>query len=145
MNQRAQIGASGCTQFRITTDQVLALCDQGIFDGHARSELVDGEIVVLNAQHSRHARVKSRLVRRIGNALEAICSRLEPQFEASVRMSDGSRSGHDIVLTSFSGDGVLPVDMVALLVEVSDTTLKAPIWDTRQTSTSPPPCPNTGS
>ena len=77
----------------------------------------------MNAQHSRHARVKSRLARRIGNALELLGSPLEPQIAASVRMSDGSLPVSDIVLTSYRGAGVVPLETVAMLIEVSDTTL----------------------
>lgn len=123
MNQAAPLSPTASAPFRFTADQFLDLCDQGMFDGFAKTELIDGEIVVMNAQHSRHARVKSRLARRIGNALEAIGSSLEPQVEASVQMSEGSLPEPDIVLTSFRGEGVVPVETVALLIEVSDSTL----------------------
>ena len=123
MNEAVQISPTASAPFRFTVDQFLALCDQGIFDGYAKSELIDGEIVVMNAQHSRHARVKSRLAIRLGNALEKLGSPFEPQVEASVRMGDGSLPEPDIVLTSYRGEGVVPVETVALLVEVSDSTL----------------------
>lgn len=123
MNQPAQISPSESKPFRFTVDQFLALCDDGLFDDYAKSELIEGEIVVMNAQHSRHARVKTRLAIRLGNGLLDMDSPLEPQVEASVRMSDGSLPEPDIVLTSFRGTGVVPVETVALVVEVSDTTL----------------------
>lgn len=123
MNERVQISPTASAPFRFTVDQFLALCDQGMFDEFAKVELIEGEIVVMYAQHSRHARVKSRLARRIGNALEKLDLPLEPQVEASVRMSDGSLPEPDIVLTSYRGAGVVPLETVALLIEVSDTTL----------------------
>jgi Uma2 family endonuclease len=125
MNQPAQASATASKPFRFTVDQFLALCAQGLFDNYAKSELIDGEIVVMNAQHSRHSRVKSRVAIRLGNALEALGSPLEPQIEASVRLSDGALPEPDIVLTSYRGAGVVPVDTVALLIEVSDSTLEA--------------------
>ena len=123
MNKAVQISPTASAPYRFTVDQFLALCEQGLFDDYAKSELIEGEIVVMNAQHSRHARVKSRLARRIGNLLEAMGSDLEPQVEASVRMSDASLPEPDIVLTSYRGPGVIPVETVALVIEVSDSTL----------------------
>lgn len=123
MNHPVEVLPTASAPFRFTVDQFLALCDQGLFDDYAKTELIEGEIVVMNAQHSRHARVKSRLARRIGNALEQLGSPLEPQIEASVRMTDGSLPEPDIVWTSYRETGVVPVETVALLIEVSDTTL----------------------
>ncbi|MCW3849195.1 Uma2 family endonuclease [Sphingomonas sp. LB-2] len=124
MNQPVQASATASTPFRFSVDQFLALCEQGLFDDYAKSELIEGEIVVMNAQHSRHSRVKSRLAIRLGNALEALGSPFEPQIEASVRLSDGSLPEPDIVLTSYRGAGVVPVETAALLIEVSDSTLE---------------------
>jgi Uma2 family endonuclease len=95
-----------------------------LFDTYAKSELIDGEIVVMKAQHSRHARVKTRLAIRLGNALETLGSPFEPQVEASVHLSDGALPEPDIVVTSYRGAGVVPVETVALLIEVSDSTLE---------------------
>lgn len=125
MNQAAQASATASTPFRFTVDQFLALCEQGLFDDYAKSELIDGEIVVMNAQHARHSRAKSRLLQRLANALDAMDSPLEAWSEVSVRLSDGSLPEPDIVLTSYRGAGVVPVETVALLIEVSDSTLES--------------------
>jgi len=124
VNHQVQASATTGTPFRFTVDQFLALCAQGLFDAYAKSELIEGEILVMNAQHSRHSRVKTRLAVRIGNALQALGSPFEPQVEASVRLDDGSLPEPDIVLTSYRGSGVVPVETVALLIEVSDSTLE---------------------
>lgn len=124
MNQPAQISPTDSKPFRFTVDQFVTLCDTDLFDDYAKSELIDGEIVVMAAQHPRHARVKTRLAIRLCNALEELGSPLEPQVEASVRMSDGSLPEPDIILTSFRGAGVIPVQTVLLVIEVSDTTLE---------------------
>jgi Uma2 family endonuclease len=123
MNAPAQISPTAATPFRFTVDQFLALCGQGLFDGYSKSELIEGEIVVMNAQFSRHARVKSILLRRIGNALEAMASPLEAWAEVSVRLDNGSLPEPDITLTSYRGAGVVPLETVALVIEVSDSTL----------------------
>jgi Uma2 family endonuclease len=111
--------------FRFDVDQFLALCQRGLFDDYAKTELIDGEIVVMNAQHSRHARVKTRLTVRLSNALTVLGSPFEPQSEVSVRISEGSLPEPDIALTTYRGDGVVPVDTVKLVIEVSDSTLEA--------------------
>lgn len=123
MNQPSQILPTESAPFRFTVDQFLTLCEQGLFDDFAKSELIEGEIVVMNAQHSRHARVKTRLAIRLAAALEKLSTDLEPQVEVSVKMSDGSLPEPDITLTSYRGTGVVPVATAALVIEVSDSTL----------------------
>lgn len=124
MNKPSQLPPTESAPYRFTVDQFLALSEQGMFDGYAKSELIEGEIVVMNAQHSRHARVKTRLAVRLANALEKLGSQFEPQVEASVRLSDGSLPEPDIVLTSYRGASVVPLETVGLLIEVSDSTLE---------------------
>lgn len=123
MNQPSQLSPTASQPYRFTVDQFLALCDQGLFDGYAKSELIEGEIVVMNAQHSRHARIKTRLAVRLAIALETVGSKHEPQVEVSVRLSNGSLPEPDIAITSYRGTGVVPVESVALVIEVSDSTL----------------------
>lgn len=124
MNHPVQPAATMATPFRFTVDQFLALSDQGLFDDYAKSELIDGEIVVMNAQHALHARAKSRFLQRLANALDTLGSPLEAWSEVSVRIEGGGLPEPDIVLTSYRGTGVVPVETVALLIEVSDTTLE---------------------
>lgn len=123
MNQPVQASPPASAPFRFTVDQFLALCEQGLFDDYAKSELIEGEIVITNSQYARHSRAKSRLLQRIANTLEAMGSPLEALSEASVRLDDGSLPEPDIALTSYRGAGVVPVDTVPLLIEVSDSTL----------------------
>ncbi len=110
--------------FRFSVDQFIALGQQGMFDGYAKSELIEGEIVCMNAQWSRHARIKSELAWELGTKLRELGSALRPVVEVSVRLSDESLPEPDIVLTDYRGDGAVPVETVALIVEVSDATLE---------------------
>ncbi|UVO53252.1 Uma2 family endonuclease [Sphingomonas sp. SUN039] len=110
--------------FRFTVDQFIALHEQGLFDDYAKSELIEGEIVVMNAQWSRHARVKTDLAFELGKALRDMGSPLRPQVEVSIRLSDGSLPEPDITLTDYRGDGAVPLAHVALVIEVSDSTLE---------------------
>jgi Uma2 family endonuclease len=56
--------------------------------------------------------------------LQALDSALKPIVEVSTRVSDYSLPEPDIVVTDYKGPLVVPLETVALLVEVSDTTLK---------------------
>ena len=123
MNRPAKLDPPTAHPFRFTVDQFIALHQQGLFDDYAKSELIEGEIICMNSQWSPHSRAKSRLATELALALRTMKSPLEPQIEVSVRLDDGSLPEPDIVLTTYRGEGAVPVETVALVIEVSDTTL----------------------
>jgi Uma2 family endonuclease len=100
----------------------LLLNDSGAFADYGKTELIDGEILCMNAQFSRHARIKTRLARLLGDALEAIKADLEVMIEVSVQLSDDSMPEPDLTLTSYRGNDPVPLASVALFVEVADST-----------------------
>lgn len=108
----------------LRVEDFLLLNDSGAFEDYAKTELIDGDIYVMNAQHSPHARVKSRLLVAIANQLTEIGSDLEAISEVSVHLDDNSMPEPDIVVTRWRGKGAVPLDSIALIVEVSDTTLE---------------------
>lgn len=107
---------------RLRVEDFILLAENGAFDAYAKTELIDGEIYFMSAQFSRHARVKSRLLVALANRLAEIGSDLEAVSEVSVRAADDSMPEPDIVLTRWRGDGAVPADSVALVVEVADST-----------------------
>jgi Uma2 family endonuclease len=109
----------------LTVADFLLLDENGAFDGYGKTELLNGEIYYMNAQHSRHGRIKTRLASAIITALGALGSNLETMIEVSVRIEPSSAPIPDIVVTRYSGDDLIPVDTVALTVEVADTTQKS--------------------
>ena len=110
-------------RMRLSVDDFLLLNDNGVFAGYAKTELIDGDIYVMNAQYHPHARAKSRLLVALANKLAEIGSDLEAVSEAAVQLDGGSMPEPDIILARWSGRGPVPVAAVALVVEVSDTTL----------------------
>jgi Uma2 family endonuclease len=108
---------------RLRVEDFLLLQEHGAFDSYGKSELIAGEIICMNSQFSRHARIKSRLALELALCLRALGSSLEAVVEVAVAVSDDTMPEPDIVLTSYRGDGPVPLDTVALIVEVSDTTL----------------------
>ncbi len=73
-------------RYKLTTADFALLTKAGAFTGHAKTELVDGEVVALNAQHRRHARAKDELAYRLRRALEALGSDLQVLTEVTVDM-----------------------------------------------------------
>jgi Uma2 family endonuclease len=108
---------------RLRVEDFLLLDESGAFADYTKTELIEGEIYVMNAQHSWHARTKTLLAVEFNIALRAMGSDLEAWNEPSTRVSDYSLPEPDVVLTRHRGRGVVPLGSVALLVEVSDTTL----------------------
>ncbi len=110
-------------KLRLRVEDFLLLNNSGAFDKHHKTELIEGEIYSMNAQHSRHARTKTQLAVEMANCLKNIGSDLTTLVEVSTRISEYSLPEPDIVITNYNGDDVVPLDSVALIVEVSDTTV----------------------
>lgn len=109
---------------RLTIADFDLLCRSGAFDHYAKTELLDGEIFVMNAQQRPHARIKTRLLIALAEALRVKGSHLFPIVEGGVAMPEGNVPEPDIVLTSAAeGEGWIPLDSVALVIEVSDSSL----------------------
>lgn len=99
------------------------LVDAGALADCGKTELIDGEIYVMNAQWARHSRVKARLLVALAERLKAIGSEFEALSEVSVRVADNSMPEPDLAVTSYKGDRALPAECVAIIVEIADTTL----------------------
>jgi Uma2 family endonuclease len=106
---------------KLTVDNFMALHEAGAFEGLSKVELIEGEMLTMSPQHRPHARVKSRLFRRIADQLTRLGLQLEPLSEATVDMSRIDAPEPDIVVTSApEGDGLIPVASVELIIEVAD-------------------------
>lgn len=107
----------------LRVEDFLLLNASGAFDDYGKTELIDGDIYVMNAQFSEHARAKTRLAYAIAMCLRELGSDLEVIIEVAVHLNADSMPEPDIVVTRWRGKGAVPVDLIALLVEVADTTL----------------------
>ncbi|MEA1014062.1 Uma2 family endonuclease [Sphingosinicella sp. LY1275] len=107
---------------KLTIEQFELLDRSGAFDGYAKTELIEGAIYAMQGQHRPHAFVKTELAYRLRVALEAMGSALVPLIEGTVGMPPFSAPEPDIAVTSApKGEGYIPLDSVALAVEVSDS------------------------
>ncbi|HEY6816914.1 MAG TPA: Uma2 family endonuclease [Croceibacterium sp.] len=110
---------------KLRVEDYLLLDDAGAFDGYAKTELIEGEIVSMNAQHRPHARVKSRLHVLLASALQDLGAGMEALVEGSVAMPPHSVPEPDIAVTAEpEGDGLIPLASLALIVEIADSTLQ---------------------
>jgi Uma2 family endonuclease len=109
---------------KLRVEDFLLLDEAGAFARYEKTELIDGEVFYMNAQHRPHSYVKSELSYRLRRALEAMESPLYVAIEASVEMPDHSVPEPDILLTTEPrGEGFVPLASVALIVEVADSSL----------------------
>lgn len=109
---------------KLRLEDYLLLDRSGALDAYAKTELIEGEIVFMNAQHRAHARIKSRLHIVLAAALGNLGRKLEAIVEGSIAVPPSSAPEPDIVITSEpEGTGLIPLRSVRLIVEVSDATL----------------------
>jgi Uma2 family endonuclease len=101
----------------------MLLHDAGAFADYAKSELIEGEIWVMNAIYSRHASATAELVISLGMAVKEVGLDLKLYCPLSIDLSDDSLPEPDIALCERHPAGPMPLAKVKLLIEVSDTTL----------------------
>jgi Uma2 family endonuclease len=102
----------------------------GAFDEYRKTELIDGVVYAMNPQHRRHGFAKDELAYRLRRALEAMRSNLHVATEQSVALEPDSEPQPDIILTTEPrGSGAIPRASVALLVEVSDSSVRFDLAD----------------
>ena len=112
-------------QFRawLRVEDFLMLQESGAFTGDQKTELIEGEVLWMNAQYVRHAYAKSLLHLAVDRGLAAIASPLVAIVEASVALPPFDMPEPDIAITEIPvRGGVLSVNAVALIIEVADTT-----------------------
>ena len=109
---------------RFRVEDFLAIDAAGALAALGRTELIDGDIIPMNAQHRPHSWTIFRLARLIDDALVAAGSPLGVLIEATVGMPPHDAPEPDIIVTSEPrGAGIIPLATVALLIEVADSTL----------------------
>ncbi len=112
---------------RLRASDYLMLDEAGAFQPYGKTELLDGEIVYMNAQHRPHGRIKMALYEALTASLRRNGSKLSVAVEVSVALAEHDTPEPDLTLTSDAeGDGLIPALSVALIVEVADATLR---WD----------------
>ena len=109
-------------RLKLRAEDFLALDASGAFDRYAKSELIDGEIWVMNAIHSWHAKTMAALGFELVSALRQTGSPLKLFMPVSIALSDHSVPEPDLAIADDNDEGILPLAKVRLAIEVSDTT-----------------------
>ncbi|WP_375273188.1 Uma2 family endonuclease [Sphingomonas sp.] len=114
------------TRVKLRVEDYLSLDRDGAFEDYGKTELIDGEVMYMNAQHRPHARAKIALYEAFKLALSQSVERLAVMVEASIDVPPHNVPEPDITLTSDpDGAGLIPLRSVRLVAEVADTTLKS--------------------
>lgn len=110
-------------KYRLTVADYTLLAEAGAF-AEQRTELIDGDVLLMSPQFRPHLFVKSEFGFRLRLALRELNSPLWIGEEESVALSDRDMPLPDIIATSEPrGVGAVPLASVALIVEVAETSL----------------------
>lgn len=105
-------------------EDFLLIDRSGAFADYAKTELIDGEILCMNSQFQRHSYIKSQLAFRLSNVLATQMPTMVVLVEVAVAMPPHDMPEPDIVVIHGPiGTGPVEHPVVALIVEVADTTL----------------------
>lgn len=123
-------------RYKLTGADYALLAQAGTF-ADLRTELVDGDVLLMSPQYRPHAMAKLMILRAMDAALTRIGSPLVAVPEVTLDLGEHDQPSPDLTLTTEpSGEGAVPLASVALVVEVSVSTLdfdlrhKAPLYAT---------------
>ncbi len=109
---------------KLTVDDFLLLDRSGAFADYAKTELINGTVIVVNADYSEHFKVKNRLYRRIADACDALGGDIQAWSEGSIAIPPHSVPQPDIFITGVEPRrGLVALDTVLLAIEVASTSL----------------------
>ncbi|WP_277923429.1 Uma2 family endonuclease [Sphingomonas sp. TREG-RG-20F-R18-01] len=85
---------------KLTVDDYLLLDRSGAFDAYAKTELIDGAVVAVNAQFSEHFTVKTKLLLASAEACKGLGTGLQAWSEGSITMPPHSVPEPDVFVTT---------------------------------------------
>ena len=110
---------------RLRVEDFLRLNESDALQALPKVELIEGVIVAMKSQWAQHARVKTRLTLVLAAEVVRVMPGFEVLSEVGVAIPPENVPEPDIAVTSFQGGReAVPVETVALVVEVADTTLR---------------------
>ncbi|MEY2927849.1 MAG: hypothetical protein RL367_2326 [Pseudomonadota bacterium] len=99
------------------------LADSGAFRGFVKTELIEGELLVVNRVYARHARVHADVAARLVIALRKLDTGPVGYMTPSTLLSEDSIPEPDIALAERTDEKALPGSLVKLAVEIADSSL----------------------
>lgn len=130
------VRVSAPTRLRYTLDDYYKLTELGVLDRFGRTELIDGEIIRLNALHLPHAVLQKRFYFALEASVAALGSSLEMLGELTAELSpfDGPQPDMTILDWAIVGDRNkgAPLDAIRLVVEVADSSYRRDLGKKRK-------------
>ena len=109
------------TAWKFRARDFVLLSDSGSFDDYARSELIEGEIWVVQAVHTKHSAMHGALNGPLWTWKQQSGSDLVVHSTPTVEVSEQSLPQPDLILAEPDAGPYVPVGKVRLAVEISDT------------------------
>lgn len=110
--------------YRFSQRDYVLLSEHGTFEQLAKTELIEGVIVAVNAQYSRHARAQTALLRVLADACDRLGDNLGAWVEGSISIDHQNMPQPDIFVSrGLPEEGPVTLDLVMLVVEVADTSI----------------------
>ncbi len=120
MPASATQSAEGFPRRAFTADEVLRMQEIGLLDEDERFELIEGEIVLMQAKNYPHERIKLALIRALSRALP---DSLQLGVETSLYLSNVTIFEPDLSVFPMMDTTKARGPDVLLAIEVADTTL----------------------
>lgn len=108
---------------KLTARDFWTLADSGAFEGLAKTELIEGDIWVVNSVHSWHAKTLMQIGFELETAVRMSGSELTVYASGSIDLSEDSVPEPDVSVGEDDDGKGLPLAKLRLAIEVSDSTL----------------------
>ena len=110
---------------KLTAESFWQLAESGAFRDQGKTELIDGVVVAMSPQHSRHSFLQGEFHVRLALALRALRPDLRTAVEGSIAISPENVPQADILASSYRGSPAsIPAASVPLVIEVAETTAR---------------------
>jgi Uma2 family endonuclease len=113
----------GYQRAKLSAVDFWTLADAGAFEGFAKTELIEGELYVVNSVHFPHARAQGALTGELMIAVKQHGLALRVLSNPSTDLAAASVPEPDIALARDTDQRALPGSNLQLAVEISDSTL----------------------
>ncbi|WP_375382548.1 Uma2 family endonuclease [uncultured Sphingomonas sp.] len=109
-------------KYKLRVDDYLLLDGTGVFKGE-KTELIDGDIIVMSSEWVPHMRIKDEIAYRLRRLIEEERLGLFVGTSGSVALSDTDCPQPDVIVAEpFTSEMAVPREAVRLFVEVSAST-----------------------
>jgi Uma2 family endonuclease len=113
-------GAEGFDRRAFSVADIEAMLDAGVLDADEKFELIQGEIVPVSPEKSRHAQVKADLCRFFGRILPL---ELKVGNDITVKLPDGLFEADVLVWRPVARRSFITIDRALFAIEVADSSL----------------------